>query len=504
MTVSFIPILFVDLIGSVAMIVLSCLSVVMARRLKQTEPDTLIWTYLLWVSIGLVGFSLSRSAGHILKQILILSGNGLTWRTISPYSGAINTIMFVLVGSITLFFKQVWTIHGDILSDKEALQSTRDELLYLNQNLETLVADRTAELTVSEHKYRRIFELSKDTILVTDRNGRIVDLNPIGFQLLGWDPARPVTDLSVERFFAGRSDWTDIIAVISRDGSVSNAEVDLIREDGTRFRSLVTGTLDKGPSAAEDTVHLLIKNIESRRQMERQMAQADKLASIGELSAGIAHEINNPLGIILGYTQLLLREEPSGTERFEDLKTIERHVRNCKSIVEDLLNFARSSPPEKTTVDVHHIIDDVLNFIQQHSRSDQMVIEKDYAPSLPRLVLDEKKMRQVFMNLIMNARHAIGDQGTIRLVTRHEPEAGQVAICISDTGYGIERDSLSRIFDPFFTTKSTGEGTGLGLSVSYGIVQSHGGRIDVQSTPGKGSAFTVILPVDNRSKQRQS
>jgi len=108
------------------------------------------------------------------------------------------------------------------------------------------------------------------------------------------------------------------------------------------------------------------------------------------------------------------------------------------------------------------------------------------------------------MNLIMNARHAIGDQGTIRLVTRHEPEAGQVAICISDTGYGIERDSLSRIFDPFFTTKSTGEGTGLGLSVSYGIVQSHGGRIDVQSTPGKGSAFTVILPVDNRSKQRQS
>ena len=428
-----------------------------------------------------------------MKQILILAGHSDIWKSISPYSGAFNTVMFVLVSSITLFFEQVWTIHGAILADKKALQSTRDEMLYINQNLESLVKNRTEELIVSEHKYGRIFELSKDMILVGGKDGRIVDLNPIGYHMLGWNPDQRVTDLSIRRFFARESDWLKLIRDIDKEGSVANAEVDLIREDGTRIRALVTGSLDKGQTADEDTVHLLVKNIESRRLMEKQMAQADKLASIGELSAGIAHEINNPLGIILGYTQLLLREEPADTERFGDLKTIEKHVRNCKSIVEDLLNFSRSSTPEKMLVNVHGIIDDVVNFIQQHSRSDGMAIEKDYDPSLPFLVLDEKKIRQVFMNLIMNARHAVGDVGTISLSTRYVPESSQVSIRVADTGYGIESKDLSRIFDPFFTTKSTGEGTGLGLSVSYGIVKSHGGRIDVESTPGKGSVFTMTF-----------
>jgi len=495
MTLSFIPILVVDLVGSVLMIVLSFLCLQFVHKLKAREPENLIWTYLWWVCIGLAGFSLSRSAGHILKQILILGGNAGTWRAISPYSGAVNTMMFVLVGSITLFFERVWVIHREILTDKSAIQTTRDELIYMNQNLEDLVAERTEKLVRSEHKYRRIFELSKDMIMVAGKDGRILDINPFGILLLGGGKEGDLTKRAMPSFFLRESDWERLIKAIQREGAVRSAEIDLKKADGTTIRSLVTGSLDKGPSESEDTVHFLIKDIESHHQMEQQMAQADKLASIGEFSAGIAHEINNPLGIILGYTQLMIREETKVSERYGDLETIEKHVRNCKTIVEDLLNFARSSQPQKKEVGIHEMIDDVVSFIQQHSRTGNITLEKDYDPVLPALVLDEKKIRQVFMNLIMNARHAVGDDGDIRLSTKFDAQSDRVLIRVADTGYGIEPKNLPRIFDPFFTTKPTGEGTGLGLSVSYGIIKSHGGEIEVDSKMGQGSVFTVILPV---------
>ena len=495
MTVSLLPILLVDLVGSVLMIVLSFLCLFKVRTIKVREPDQLIWTYLLWVCIGLAAFSLSRSAGHILKQILILSDQGVVWKTISPYSGAVNTAMFVLVGSITLFFEQVWSIHQEIRADRKALRTTRDELLYLNQNLESLVTERTKELSASEQKHRNIFELSKDMILVAGKAGHIMDINPVGCDLLGCKGCGEVIGTTFQSHFLQQADWFGVMAAIEENGEVLNAEIDLKRSDGSTFRTLLTGSLDKGPGIAEGTVHFLVKDIENRRLMKEQIAQADKLASIGELSAGIAHEINNPLGIILGYTQLLLRGEPADTERHDDLKTIEKHVKNCKSIVEDLLNFARSSKSEKDLVNIRDVLDDVVGFIQQHSRADELAIEKIYDPALPQIFVDEKKLRQVFMNLIMNARYAIEDRGAIRLETRYDAGENLAFVKVADTGKGIEAKDLSRIFDPFFTTKPTGKGTGLGLSVSYGIVKSHGGQIQVESTPGRGSVFTVVLPV---------
>jgi signal transduction histidine kinase len=238
----------------------------------------------------------------------------------------------------------------------------------------------------------------------------------------------------------------------------------------------------------------------------QEIAQAEKLASIGQLSAGIAHEINNPLGIILGYTQLLIRNEAPETEKYSDLKTIEKHVRNCKSIVEDLLNFARRSKPKENVIRVGEAIDDVLNFIQQHAGLDDIEVQKNYDQSIPEMLLDEKKIKQVIMNLIMNAKHAVGQKGTLRIATSLNSSEGQVAIKIADTGHGIEKKNLAQIFDPFFTTKPTGEGTGLGLSVSYGIVRNHGGDILVDSEVGRGSTFTVVLPLvssDSRTKNEK-
>jgi two-component system NtrC family sensor kinase len=358
------------------------------------------------------------------------------------------------------------------------------------------VEERTEALALSEHKYRRIFEVSQDMMLVTQKDGSIVNMNPAGFIMLGYDEAQiSFYGNSFETFFADASDWNSIRNAIAQSGLVSNLEVALKHKGGRLIRSLVSANLVKGLSEKEDTIHFLVKDIEQRRQVEEQIAQADKLASIGQLSAGIAHEINNPMGIILGYTQLLLRNEDRDSEKYADLKTIEKHVRNCKSIVEGLLNFARTSQPREDIIRIDEAMDDVLNFIQQHAGLGNIEVRKDYNPDVPQMLLDEKKIKQVLMNLMMNAKHAIGDNGVLSLSTWMNNSGRQVMIRIADTGYGIEKKNLAQIFDPFFTTKPTGEGTGLGLSVSYGIIKNHGGEILVESKVGEGSTFTIVLPI---------
>ena len=214
---------------------------------------------------------------------------------------------------------------------------------------------------------------------------------------------------------------------------------------------LVSATLSRGASESDDTLHFMVKDIEKQRQMREQMAQADKLASIGELSAGIAHEINNPLGVILGYTQLLLRNEAPASERRGDLKTIEKHVRNCKSIVENLLSFARNAPPKKEEVNIHEVIDDVLHFVQHHSKLDSIEIVTQYDRSAPNILLDERKIKQVLMNLVMNARHAVGKKGTIKLTTRLRTRSETTSSCPWPTP---ATGSKKRIW-PVFSTPSS-------------------------------------------------
>jgi PAS domain S-box-containing protein len=496
------PIWFTDISGSILMIILSFLCLTEAFELKKRDQTNVIWTYLLWVCVGLSGFAISRSAGHILKQYLLFSEYEYVWHAISPLSGAVNTMTFVFVASITLFFERTYKIHQQVLKDKQALQSAHEKLFYLNQNLEHLVAKRTASLAVSENKYRRIFEVSMDMILVSTADGSIVDVNPAGYKMLGYNGKdKALTARKFQDFFADEKDWEALIDPIVQKGFVLNREVILKRIDGSEISSLVSGSLGNESSKADSFINFLVRDIEQRRLIEKQMAQTDKLASLGQLSAGVAHGINNPLGIILGYTQLLMRDEQNGSERLADLKIIEKHVKNCKLVVEDLLNFASSSKTEKEAININEAIDEVLNFISHHSELYQLEIKRDYDNDLPLLLLDEKKIKQVFMNLIMNAKDASGKAGTISLSTDYDPSKKEVTIKVSDTGCGIKKKNLSRIFDPFFTTKPTGEGTGLGLSVSYGIIENHGGKIMVESEPGRGSTFTVSLTADLKHKK---
>ena len=497
---SFVPIWIVDVGGSLLMIVFGFLCILLAHELRSRDRGNVIWTYLLWVSFGLSAFAISRSAGHLLKQLLLMQGHESVWASVQPFSGAINTLTFVFVGSVTLFFERVWNIYRLISRDKKELQETRDELLYVNQNLEKLVGERTAELALSEEKFRRIFEVSKDMILVIDPGGEILDINPHGLKLLSSD-GESLQGRSFQSFLSGDASWRQLREAIETVGFVSNTEITLKRTDGVTVRTLVSGSFDPGHTSGDGTFHLLIRDIEQRRLMEEQIAQADKLASIGQLSAGVAHEINNPLGIILGYTQLLLREEKAGSDRYEDLRIIEKHSKNCRSIVSDLLDFSRSSKPSPKMINLHQVIEEVLTFVEQHSGFGHVLVDRDFDPRLPAILLDEKRIKQVFINLVMNAKHAVGAEGSIRIRTKYNRAGDRVRIMVIDSGHGISRENLPRIFDPFFTTKPTGEGTGLGLSVSYGIIKNHGGEIHVESKPGQGSIFTVVLPVDQTTQR---
>jgi two-component system, NtrC family, sensor kinase len=503
MTITSLPIVAVDVSGALLMIIFSFFCVHYALRLKKRDPQNIVWAYLTYVSLALAVFAISRSMGHIIKQFLILTNRHSLWMQLQPYSGSVNSLAFIVVGGVTLFFERTWTIYQGMIKDRQALEKAHQDLLYLNLNLEQRVNERTAALMLSEQKYRRIFEASRDIILSADQNGWVLDLNPAGFKLLDLKMENGINGLRLPACFHDPSDWDRLAAQFESQGFISSTEIDLNTADGSRRRVVLSASPAAEASAAGEAIYFLIKDIEDQRQMREQMAQADKLASIGELSAGIAHEINNPLGIILGFTQLILRQQKRETSLFSDLKTIEKHTRHCKTIVEDLLNFARTSPPKKELWDIHAIIDDVLQFVQQHGKLAAVKIQKVYDQSMTPLLVDEKKIKQVLINLIINAKYAVDDQGIISVRTRKDNDASKAVIQINDNGYGIEEKNIPRIFDPFFTTKPTGEGTGLGLSVSYGIIRNHGGDIYVESQRDRGTTFTVELPIPRNPENQK-
>ncbi len=237
-----------------------------------------------------------------------------------------------------------------------------------------------------------------------------------------------------------------------------------------------------------------------KKQREREVNLSSRLASLGTLAAGVAHEINNPIAIILGFTDVLLENTPPDTKAFEQLKIIERQGLACKKIVENLGRFARIPERRDETTDVNEEVLRAVAMVQNTLLTEKITCQVNLHEGLPRAKGDPQGFQQVLLNLITNARGAMKDGGTLTVRSRQEEEA--VTVSVSDTGHGIRQKDLGRIFDPFFTTKAPGEGTGLGLSISHGIVEAAGGTISVQShhedeaegdTPG--TTFTLKLPI---------
>ncbi len=227
--------------------------------------------------------------------------------------------------------------------------------------------------------------------------------------------------------------------------------------------------------------------------MQARVAQAERLASVGMLAAGVAHEINNPLGGILALSSLAVEDMQPDDPARPNLEEVVRQTERCRDIVKGLLEFSRQSKAGTEMVDVNQVLDGTLGLIGGQATFFNVEIIKDRDPALPRITADRSQLQQVFTNLLVNAAQAMDERGTITLTTRYSASDGHVEVTVSDTGRGIPAEYIDRIFDPFFTTKESGKGTGLGLSIVYGIITQHGGTIAVRSRPG-GTTVTIRFP----------
>lgn len=282
-------------------------------------------------------------------------------------------------------------------------------------------------------------------------------------------------------------------------------------EFGNLARSFnsMTAALRKSHVDLEEWGRTLENKVEEARQelyrAQAESARSEKLASVGLLAAGIAHELNNPLTGVLTFAHLVRKNLPDGSPDAEDLDLVIRETKRCASIIRRLLDFSREKTPEKTYSDLNELVKETVQLIAQAAQVKDIEIKTHLDEQLPDIWMDENLVKQVIMNMLVNAQHAIESEGRITIKTRllapgecpdSIAEPRQMAeVTIKDTGCGIPEEDLQRIYDPFFTTKGVGKGTGLGLSVSHGTIEAHGGTIEVDSTVGKGTEFRIYLPV---------
>jgi signal transduction histidine kinase len=252
-------------------------------------------------------------------------------------------------------------------------------------------------------------------------------------------------------------------------------------------------TVDQLRAAREE----LQERVVAQRMAESRLVQAAKLAAVGEMAAGIAHELNNPLTTVSGFTELVLEELPEGTGVREDMELVLREAQRARGVVRRLLDFARQSESARVRSDINEIIQDVLALVNHLLRISGIQLTTKLTDGLPWISVDRNQIKQVILNLVHNALHAMPTGGELHIATerRQRDQKDWLVMILADTGIGIAPENLDRVFEPFFTTRSKDGGTGLGLSVTYGIIADHGGIIDVESQVGKGSTFIIWLPL---------
>jgi PAS domain S-box-containing protein len=332
-------------------------------------------------------------------------------------------------------------------------------------------------------------------ILVVDVEGHITT----------WNSAlEEITGVSRERALQGK-----ISEVLDKDliGTIHNAagqegwdlretrhiyKYNATTEDGRPLTlNISLAPFEAAPGIVTGTL-IVLENITDRAQLEQQLLQNDKLSSIGLLAAGVAHEVNTPLTGISSYAQMLLQQIPESDPKYKLLEKIHLQTQRASGIVNNLLNFSRTGDTQFREVEVNKVLDDTLQLLEHQLRNSKVEILRNFSNDLIPAYGSASKLQQVFMNLILNARDAMPNGGRLMIHTRMVDTS--LVIDFRDTGIGIAPENIARIYDPFFTTKDVGEGTGLGLALSYGIIQEHGGRIFVESRSGEGTHFTIKLP----------
>ncbi len=349
------------------------------------------------------------------------------------------------------------------------------------------------ELKDSEEKFRRLVETSLDGI-VLHSDMRLLYVNRACLEMLGYQEPSEMLGRHLLNFIdppyhhAASRRLSQIMQGASRPRIF---QMKGLKKDGSKFDLEVVSfpTTYEGKPAIQTHV----RDITLKKHLEEHLARTEKLAALGQLAAGVAHEINNPLGGILVYSYLLLEDLEGGRPERAQVEKIVREATRCKEIVQGLLDFSRHMPSKMVPLNINALLEEVFSLVEDHLLFQNINLVRNLQPRLPAVPGDKNKLEQVFINLLMNSGEAMKGEGQLTVTTSVEKE-DQVHIRFQDSGPGIPKNYLSRLFDPFFTTKEVGQGVGLGLSISYGIIQKHLGRIYVEQTGAEGTTFVIELP----------
>jgi PAS domain S-box-containing protein len=351
------------------------------------------------------------------------------------------------------------------------------------------------DLTDSEEKFRRLVETSLDGI-VLHNNMKLLYVNRACLEMFNYQHPDEMLNHALTQFVdpqyhAVLARWQTQLQ--RRPSTPRIFEIKGVRKDGNTFD--LEGISFPTTSGGQPAIQTQFRDITHKKHLEDHLSRTEKLAALGQLAAGVAHEINNPLGGILVYSYLLLEDlGPVAPERTQVEKII-REATRCKEIVQGLLEFSRHMPSKRVPLNINSVLEEVISLVEDHLQFQSVKIVQDLDPRLPPVLGDKNKLEQVFINLLMNGGESMKGEGRLTVSTGLAPRGDLVFIRFQDTGPGIPEAYLSRLFDPFFSTKEVGQGVGLGLSISYGIIQKHLGRVYVERTGKDGTIFAIELPV---------
>ncbi|HMK33691.1 MAG TPA: response regulator [Desulfomonilaceae bacterium] len=387
------------------------------------------------------------------------------------------------------------------LSLKRSLEkiALKKKLKQYTSNLETLVREANVELERAYQFRENIIENSPDAIVCIRKGGEIIIFNSAAEKLLNYDKSEVIGKMNIVKIYP-----PGVAKMIMKDlrsddfggpGILQKREVSLLDRDENEIPVYISAALLYENRRETGSVGIFT-DLREKMKLEKQLLRSEKLSSLGKLSAGIAHEINQPLTGVLTFAHLLLKRFKDDEKTRKDLEIVVRETTRIRGIVQGILDFARETPMQKKPQRIEEVLNQTLEIIVHQQRFFGVALDKKYDLALPEVVMDVNLMEQVFINIILNALDAMHGNGTLKVITR---KAGDwIEVDFTDTGSGMPEEILDKIFDPFFTTKDSteGMGMGLGLAVSYGIVKNHNGDIQVASKVGEGTTFTVRLPID--------
>lgn len=381
--------------------------------------------------------------------------------------------------------------------------------------LETEVVHKLDLVRLTEGKYRELFEESRDAVYMSTDTGQLLDINPAGIRMFGFDSrdqmfaAGPVT-----QYYTDPAQREQLTRVLEARGYTNDTELHLRRRDGSPLIVVASITGSRDAEGRIVQYRGILRDITQQKHLEEEIRQAQKMESVGLLAGGVAHDFNNLLGGVLGYASFMKAKLPAGHDFIQYLETIERSAQRAAELTSKLLAFARGGQYDVRAVNMNAVVQETVGILAR-SIDKSITVETSLAENLPTVEGDGGQLQQVMMNLCLNARDAMPSGGSLRIgtelrlwgteeVNRHAgAQPGRyVVITVQDTGTGMDPATRLRIFEPFFSTKGKGKGTGLGLSMVYGIVRNHRGAISVESEPGKGSQFTISLPASDLEEEQ--